>query len=68
MTYEEAVEVLTEMMVTYAGGRIHESLALAVEALKYRAEVEKYGSELGMAIAHKNECVLLMHHKEPLVT
>lgn len=55
MTHEEAVKILKEERVS-TPVEYDMALELAIKALEYRAEVEKYGSELAMAIAHREEC------------
>jgi len=70
MTYEEAIKHFKEDL-RYAESHLEwegqdpkyyekwtvnrDALKLAIEALEYRAEVKKYGSELAMVIAHKHE-------------
>ena len=70
MTYEEAIKHFKEDL-RHAESHLEwkgqdpeyyeewtvdrDALKLAIEALEYRAEVKKYGSELAMVIAHKHE-------------
>lgn len=58
MTFEEAIKYLiapiatsTEPSAEYLKQK--KAYELAIKALEYRAEVEKYGSELGMMLAHE---------------
>lgn len=59
MTYEEAIKVLSALWAykapQYTEKEIQEALDLAVESLKYKAKIKKYGSELAMAYAEKAE-------------
>ena len=57
MTYEEAIKEIEEIrnsldnVFSFSYEKKNEALRLAIEALEYRAEVKKHGSELAMAIA-----------------
>ena len=54
MTREDAIKILETAKGSYLGA-IVEALEIAIKDMEYRAEVDKYGSELNMMLAHKKQ-------------